>query len=94
MSAKTIVINMKDNVATALADIPKGSVVEVQRGEKTMKVETRDFIPFGHKIALEDIATGGLVTKYGETIGDATRDISKGEHVHIHNTKGLRGKGG
>ena len=31
--------------------------------------------------------------KYGEVIGAATRDIRVGEHVHVHNVEGKRGRG-
>ena len=41
----------------------------------------------GHKYALRDIAQGESVVKYGFPIGEATRDISAGEHVHTHNLK-------
>lgn len=41
----------------------------------------------GHKIALEDIACGSPVVKYGFNIGRAVKDISKGEAVHTHNLK-------
>ena len=41
----------------------------------------------GHKYALRDIAEGENVVKYGMPIGHATKPISKGEHVHVHNVK-------
>ena len=41
----------------------------------------------GHKYALKDIKAGENVIKYGNPIGHATEDISKGEHVHSHNVK-------
>ncbi len=44
-------------------------------------------IPAGHKIALKDIAKGEYVIKYGEIIGRASQDITKGEWVHTHNVK-------
>ena len=31
--------------------------------------------------------------KYGEEIGIATREIVKGEYVHIHNLDSMRGRG-
>jgi len=31
------------------------------------------------------VKQGDAVFKYGEFIGDATRAIEPGEHVHIHN---------
>ena len=41
----------------------------------------------GHKYALTDIAAGSQIIKYGNPIGHATCDISKGDHVHSHNMK-------
>ena len=41
----------------------------------------------GHKYALRDIKCGEDIVKYGNPIGHATCDISKGEHVHTHNVK-------
>ncbi|MFZ0890618.1 MAG: UxaA family hydrolase [Candidatus Binataceae bacterium] len=41
----------------------------------------------GHKIALTAIRCGGVVVRYGEPIVQATRDIGKGEWVHVHNTQ-------
>jgi altronate dehydratase small subunit len=42
---------------------------------------------------LKDIMKGTPIIKYGETIGSATENISKGDHVHVHNVEGLRGRG-
>lgn len=39
----------------------------------------------GHKYAVRDIQKGEEIIKYGNTIGRATADILKGEHVHSHN---------
>ncbi len=44
-------------------------------------------VPFGHKIAREDIRNGELIIKYGYPIGHAICDIKKGEQVHVHNLK-------
>jgi SAF domain len=44
-------------------------------------------IPLGFKIAGCNIATNGAIMKYGVSIGSATRDISLGELVHLHNMK-------
>ncbi len=41
----------------------------------------------GHKYARRDIAKGENIIKYGQPIGHAICDISKGEHVHSHNLK-------
>ena len=50
-------------------------------------------VPYGHKIAVRDIKKGELIIKYGEEIGAATRDIARGEYVHVHNLEALRGRG-
>ena len=52
----------------------------------------RDAIALCHKIALCDIPSGTLVVKYGESIGEAIRDIRRGEHVHTGNLRSLRGR--
>lgn len=47
----------------------------------------------GHKYADRDIKKGEDIIKYGCSIGHATSDIKKGEHVHTHNLKtNLSGK--
>ena len=53
-------------------------------------MEAKEDIPLGHKIALRDIKEGEKVKEYGEIIGRATKDISKGSHVHVHNIRSLR----
>ena len=50
-------------------------------------------MPYGHKIALRDIAPGEHIMKYGECIGAASHPISKGDYVHVHNLDALRGRG-
>ncbi|MBW2147237.1 MAG: hypothetical protein JRG73_06825 [Deltaproteobacteria bacterium] len=47
-------------------------------------------VPFEHKIALVDLAHGEKIIKCGRPIGVAVRDISVGDHVHVHNVGGLR----
>lgn len=47
----------------------------------------------GHKYADRDIKKGEDIIKYGCSIGHATTDIKKSEHVHTHNLKtNLSGK--
>ena len=50
-------------------------------------LEAEGGIPAGHKIALRDIPAGECVIKYGQIIGRAAQDISKGEWVHSHNLR-------
>lgn len=83
----------KDNVATLLEDAAPGTEVLIRLGKETGAVDARESIPFGFKIAVTDIARGAAIIKYGETIGIASRDIKKGEMVHVHNLEGARGRG-
>lgn len=70
-----------DNVGVARSPLAPGQPIAV--GDEA--VVARDAIAAGHKLALQPIAAGARVLKYGQTIGVATRDIAAGEHVHVHN---------
>ena len=88
-------VNDKDNVATIFAEqVQGGDVIQVRdkKGETT-EVKALEAIPYGHKLALQDIAKGQIIVKYGEEIGMASSDIQKGEHVHIHNLESMRARG-
>jgi len=93
MKKLAVVINPKDNVATAVQDLKKGQEVIVDLHGKTDNVSLLSNVPFGHKFALEDIELGKEVIKYGEIIGRTTQTIKRGEHVHVHNFESLRGRG-
>jgi altronate dehydratase small subunit len=80
-----IVINEKDNVATALKLLKAGAEVSLEFRGRFQKVMLLSDIPMGHKFALKDIEEGEAVTKYGEPIGQSTAKITRGEHVHVHN---------
>lgn len=84
-----------DNVATIFAaGITDGTQVEVhdKRGH-AQTVRVHGDVPYGHKIALKDIAKGEAIIKYGQSIGTASRDIREGDYVHIHNLDAMRGRG-
>lgn len=85
-----LVISARDNVATALEALEPGRALELGDGRR---VTIRDRIPAGHKVAIESIASGQEVRKYGSAIGTATRDIAVGTHVHTHNVASARGRG-
>lgn len=87
-----IVIKETDNVATALGEFKTGELVTVRIGGEEREVSVKSDIRFLHKFALEDIKKGQKIIKYGQVIGEATMDIWKGEHVHIHNLRSLRGR--
>ncbi|MSQ71893.1 MAG: hypothetical protein EXR27_11485 [Betaproteobacteria bacterium] len=88
-----LVIEPTDNVATSLVPLSAGEEVTAVCGELRIAVKIRTDIPFGHKLALADIAKGGDVRKYGAVVARATTAIARGEHVHVHNVESNRGRG-
>ena len=87
-------VNDKDNVATIFAEVKAGMQVEVRDKKGNSEIITvMGDIPYGHKFAIIDINIDEEIYKYGEEIGIATRDIKKGDYVHVHNLASMRGRG-
>jgi altronate dehydratase len=76
-----LLLNEKDNVAVARLPIAAGTEVVAN----SHRVSARENIAPGHKIALKPIPASATITKYGESIGKATREIAPGEWAHTHN---------
>ena len=93
LKEKAVVLNAKDNVATALADLEARTSLELEVGDKLLTVKLTAAVPFGHKFSLARIELGAPVIKYGEVIGTATRTIAPGDYVHVHNVASTRGRG-
>ena len=74
-------LNANDDVLIALRDIAAGTALSA--GSST--VVTAAPIPAGHKVAVRQIAAGTPVRRYNQIIGFASRQISPGDHVHVHN---------
>lgn len=80
-----------DQVATALVDTKAGEaamIFDSENQELGGQIALQN-IPFGNKIALQDIAKGDEVIKCGAVIGACTKNIKRGELVHVHNVKSL-----
>ena len=93
---RALIIHPSDSVATAIEDIAPGDTVRllaVSGEEAGAPVVARQAIPFGHKLALRDLQEGEPVIKYGEVIGRTIAPVAAGEHMHVHNLRGLRGRG-
>ncbi|BCJ87602.1 UxaA family hydrolase [Effusibacillus dendaii] len=90
---KVVMMKPDDNVAVALGEIPSGTTVRVTCQDRVFDLELIDPIEFGHKFAVAPIRKGEDVIKYGEVIGVASQDIATGQHVHVHNVEGKRGRG-
>lgn len=87
---KVILLNVKDDVATALMELKEGEVIRVALEDASSDVSLREDIQFAHKIALRDIAKGEEILKYGLPIGRALANIRAGEWVHVHNCRSER----
>ena len=84
-----ILLNERDNVATALRALPAGAMARIG-GVSTQALRVVEAIPLLHKIALVDLGAGSLVTKYGEVIGAMMNDAAAGSVVHVHNMRSRR----
>ncbi|WP_240416285.1 UxaA family hydrolase [Paenibacillus periandrae] len=91
--ADALVMDPRDHVATAIKDLEQGSKVAYRVQDAVHELVLVDAIQFGHKLAILDIAEGTDIRKYGEVIGRTTTAIRAGEHVHVHNVEGIRGRG-
>src|SRR5215475_4023484 len=80
-NSPVLLLNENDNVAVARLPIAAGTEVAVNGNN----VSSRENIAPGHKIALRLIPENATITKYGESIGKATREIAPGEWTHTHN---------
>ena len=93
MKRDAIMLRPQDNVATALRDLQPGDRAVVGVMEQCREVALSQAVGYGHKFAVQDIAAGQDILKYGEVIGRATADIPAGAHAHVHNIESLRGRG-
>lgn len=87
MRRRAIRLDPRDNVVTALEELPAGTEIVLENATTTLT----SVVPTGHKVALGQIGEGESVVKYGQPIGHATSRIARGEHVHVHNLASLRG---
>lgn len=78
-----IKINPADNVAVAITPLSKGAVIEVDGKSITLVTD----IPAGHKVALQDIAAGENVIKYGFPIGHVLHDVKEGSYLDHNDIK-------
>lgn len=81
-----------DDVAVVIQDVAKGDEVSVVTldGKAMGAVKAVEDIPLGHKIALKDISADKEIIKYGRAVGQATKPIAKGAHVHTQNVRSIR----
>jgi altronate hydrolase len=74
-------LNASDPLVVATRDLAVGE--EIGFGAVT----PTEPIARGHKLAILPVAAGTPVRKFGQIIGNATRAIAPGQHVHVHNVE-------
>ncbi len=79
--AEAIQLHPDDDVCVAVRDLKAGATLFVSGQE----VPVLEAVPMGHKVAVNAVASGQPVRKYGQIIGVATGDIRRGQWVHCHN---------
>lgn len=94
MSAPHLLVHdHRDNVGVVVVeDLAAGTDMlgVITEHDSDFRMQARQAIPIGHKIALKDLAVGDTVIKYGEDIGKIVAPVAKGEHVHTQNLKTKR----
>lgn len=79
-ASRLLRLHPSDNVVVAITDLPTGS--EVEPG-----IVAAVRVPRGHKVAVQPIADGAPIRKFGQIIGFAKGDIQPGEWVHEKNVE-------
>ena len=81
LTQKAVVLRSEDDVAVAKTELQAGTVLE----DGNQRIEVRQDVKPGHKVARRAVTTGAPVRRYGQVIGFATQDIAVGDHVHTQN---------
>ena len=80
-----------DDVGVAVVDIEPGTAKGVfQDSGREDELTVNEPVPLGHKVALQDLAEGQDLIKYGIRVGLTTKPIKAGDHVHVHNVGSAR----
>ena len=85
-----IIHDKKDNVGVVVTEkiiSNQDCNCWIMENDDSSKIQSKNEIPLGHKIALVDLSEGDTIIKYGHDIGKVVKAIKKGEHVHVHNVK-------
>lgn len=77
-----VLLTAGDHVAIAKQSLLPGTVLVMDDGSE---LRVSQMVPTGHKVAIQPVASGDPVVRYGQQIGFATQDIAVGQHVHVQN---------
>ena len=90
MATEVIIHDQKDNVGVVVIEkitLNQDCNCWIMENDKSTKIQSKNEITLGHKIAMIDLNEGDTILKYGHDIGKVVKSIKKGEHVHVHNVK-------
>ena len=90
VSTDIIIHDEKDNVGVVVIEkITQNQDCNcwIMENDISVKIQSKNDIQRGHKIAMVDLNEGDTILKYGHDIGKVVKTIKKGEHVHVHNVK-------
>lgn len=82
MNVNALLMDSRDNVVTCVQDVEAGSQVIYQKDGQTCSLTARQAIPACHKVALQPLAEGADVYKYGELIGRTRVPVEEGGLVN------------
>ena len=81
MSNTDIIIHdKKDNVGVVVIEkitTNQDCNCWIMENDKSVKIQSKNEIPLGHKIAMIDFKEGDTILKYGHDIGKVVKDIKK-----------------
>jgi hypothetical protein len=83
MDKRILLLHPADNVYVVCQSLGGNECLMTEEGE----IMVSEAVAVGHKIAREAIAGGQPIIKYGVSIGSTLRDVSRGDHVHLHNMR-------
>ena len=89
-SVRAILLATNDNVAATLRQSNRQTPVAValnSSGETVGEFSSEKKSRLVIRLQSRTIATGSPIVRYGYSIGVATADIKRGEHVHSHNMR-------
>ncbi len=85
MKINALLMDEKDNVVTCVEEVLAGQEIAYDRDGEIRTITAAETIPYCHKAALESLAEGQKVVKYGEQIGKTSKAIGKGCLVNHDN---------
>ena len=83
LDRRVLLLHPQDNCLIACTPLATGTRLRLDRGEITLSQD----VALGHKIARQTLRSGDKVLRLGAVIGSVTREVSPGEHLHLHNLK-------